>query len=181
MASVNYQLAAALVDPNVSFAFSETPTVYSSLIFKTVVVSQADCETAWLISEKLKQIATLTAAAQNAAISGFKSDALVPGNIRGYTSDLQSQIVIIGALSYLNPANGISVPPSYTIPSSNLSDGSITFNAYTYSQFYKLFTDMAEFSASIYTQLSTKISEINSINTGNVNNDLDSVYAITWD
>jgi hypothetical protein len=123
----------------------------------------------------------LTTSAQNAAISGFTSDALVPGSIRGYTSDLQSQIVIIGALSYLNPANGITAPTSYIIPSSNLADKSITFNAYTYDQFYKLFTDMAVFSASIYNQLSTKTSEINSINTGNISNDLDSVYAITWD
>lgn len=180
MASINYQLAAAEVDPNVSFAFAATPNVYESLIFKTNIIPKSVCETTWLASEKAKQIALLTAGATSASTGGFISDALVPGTFRGYGSDLETQIVIVGALSYLSPAFGMSAPSSYTIPSVSLTTGETSFNAYNYQQFYKLFTDMAAFSASVFNQLATKTEAIESIGSSDVFADLDAVYAIAW-
>lgn len=181
MAVINYQLAAAEVDPNVSFAFAATPTVYESLIFKTEVVSKADCESTWLASEKVKQIGMLVTAAQTAAIGGFISDALVPGTPRGYQSNLQTQIVIVGALEYLSPGPAGTVQAtSYTLPSVNLTTGQTGFNSYNYVQFYKLFGDMAAFSASVYNQLAVKTAAIEAVGSTDVLADLDAVYAIVW-
>lgn len=180
MATVNYKRAASLIDPNASFAYSDTPNDYDSLVWITDTIPKSDLDTAWLASEKLRQTTTLTDNAMIAAVSGFTSDALVAGSPKAYKSDLQSQIVIVGAMTYLTPVAGTTPPVSYTLPSADVSTGVITFDAYSYTQFFKLFTDMAAFSASVYTQLATKTAAIAAINTGNVNNDLDSVYAIVW-
>jgi len=180
MASVNYELASILVDPNASFGYSVDPTNYDDLKWLTTPITKSVLDTAYLASEKTKQINTLTLLMQAAVTGGFLSDALVTGTFRKYDSDIQGQLAVVGAMTYLTPGPGVTPPTSYTLPSVDPSTGIKEYSPYSYSQLFHLFNDLEAYSSGLISTLTDKITAVNSINTGDINADLDSVYAITW-
>ena len=180
MAAINYVMAAALVDPNVSFGQTGDPTNYDLLIWKTAQIPEAVLEARWLANEKERQIKIISFAMQTQVTSGFLSDALVPGQFRKYDSDIQGQIAVIGALAYLSPFPGVTPPSSYIMSSVDPATGIREFAPHNYFQIYQLMSDLGIFSGNLQNVLANKITQIMTVNTGSPHTDLDVVYSITW-
>jgi len=181
MATINYIMAAALYDATSSFKkHSDDPTNYDSLIWNTPPILESILEKIWLESEKRKQIAKISEAMNAQVIGGFLSDALSPGKMRKYNSDIQGQTSIIGAIVYLMPSMEITVPASYVFPSYDPITGEVSYDPHTYLQMYKVLTDLGIFSGGLIASLNTKILQIMTVNTGSIHTDLDFIYSVNW-
>lgn len=144
-------------------------------------IPKATLEAIWLGLAKQAQIEKISSDMHIEVTGGFLSDALSTGTFRRYDSDPQGQISIVGALTYLTPHEGITPPESYTLSSVDPGTGIRGYAPHSYVQLYQLLGDLGIFSSALIAKLQAKIIAIMTTDTGNVSNDLDSIYAITWE
>lgn len=180
MANINYVAAATSIDPDVMFLSLDSVYNYENLAWSGTPISKSTLEAAWVATEKQKQIKEITDDMNIEVTSGFLSDALVVDEFRKYDSNLQEQIAVIGAMVYLTPHEGLTPPSLFTLSSVDPATGMRGYHEYDPAQLYHLLGDIGTFSAELITKLTTKITAIMMINTGNANTDLDQIYAITW-
>lgn len=180
MTSVCYTASATSLDPNAAFSSRPDPYIYESLIWASTPISKIALEQNWLSMEKNRIVAKLSADMHAEVISGFLSDTLEEGVFRKYDSDVQGQIAIIGAVVYTLPVNGVQHAEQFILSSVDPATGVRDYHPHTNEQLYELMKDLGTFSTDIMTKLQTKIFQVMSTNSGNVEADLATIYSITW-
>jgi hypothetical protein len=180
MAQINYVAAASIIDPNSSFTSLGDPYNYDSLRWHTTQVNEYDLEAAWIGIEKKRIIKKLTDDMVVDLQLNFQSDILVPGVMRRYDTDLQSQIGIIGAFIYSQKDSGHPDGRSFKVSSYDLNTGLISFDNYTVDQISALVDTFASFTEGLIQRLTDKINQVLAVNDANPHVSLDLIYAITW-
>lgn len=180
MPNINYVAAATALDPDVSISLYADIYDYDSIAWTGTPIDRGILDSTWLELEKQRQINTISEEMHTEVTGGFLSDALVENVFLKYDSDIQGQVAIIGALVYLTPHEDVIPPTTFTLSSVDPVTGIRGYAAYNYSQIYRLLTDIGIFSTNDITKLQIKIGLIRSVDTGNVSNDLDAIYGITW-
>jgi hypothetical protein len=177
--SIIYTAAATAIDPLASFSSITSGTVYEELPWLTTPIDKAVLEAWWVGSEKQKQINAVSNAMTTEVTGGFMSDVLQQGTFRRYDSDLQGQILIVGAVAFTIPIGNESAPTSFMIMSTD-SEGSLLFHEHDRAQLHQLLQELGNFANTLILKLQSKIIAIMIVGSGNVQNDLDAIHAITW-
>jgi hypothetical protein len=180
MASINYYSAAAAIDPLASFSGSTDPTIYETLLWYSTPIPKATLEASFLQTAKLAQVAKISAAMLAEVYGGFLVDVFGDGVQRKYASDVQGQVAIIGAVTLLKPSEGLAVPATYDLATMDPNTGLPIFVPHNAQQAYAVLLGLKDFSNFHIDHLKSTMMQVMTVNTGNINADLDTVASITW-
>lgn len=180
MSKVNFILAASTLGYAEGFSSTPDPEDYEKLPWRGTAIPKRTLELAYVELIRKNKHDELLAAFNTAIVGGYNSDALEPGTFRRYPSDLQGQIAVVGAVGYCTPQAGLESGTSFTLPSDDLVTGMRTLLPHNLEQLRRLLGDIGEFTNGLTVKLASKVGQIMSARTGNINTDLNTIEAVVW-
>jgi hypothetical protein len=183
VSDINYLTTASSYDSSagvsLGLSFGLSPLIYDNLVWVTTPILKSVLEDYAIAEARAAKVVELNDAMYKDVTAGFLSDILVADTFRLYASDLQGQILIVGASLYTLPSESAPAT-SFTITNTDPVTKVVYYDLFTHTQIRQLFTELVTFSDAMVSALASQIQETYTVTGATANETLALISAITW-